>query len=236
MSNCQIGSLTYTYAYYLQNGRQEANSLFCKLSWLVTAQPVIGSYIPVGTLISSTGQNACGLTNTEIRFAPTPPLVTFQILSLTYNGNPVVVGLNFSTLLLAMDDIIAALSSLTGVQWSYTQISEWEFLLCAPYTQNGDTVDIVIEVFSESSLGTIHMAVVLSGGVVPETPVYQTAADNCISVTQHDSMVETAGWIKNGVCCGDIAKPTPVVCESNSGDSNIELREDNDFELRESAN
>ena len=237
---CQIGSLTYNYAYLLKNGRKEADSLLCKLSWLVTAQPIIEGYIPVGTLISTPAVNACGLTNSEVGFAPYDlSLPTdFTITVFNYNGNPIIPPASETSITDMMDDIVAALSSASGVQWSYTQISDFEFLLCAPYTQNGDTVELNITVSQETILGAIRMNAELEGGVAPDTPEYQTAGMNCITETQYNSMVELDCWMKNGICCNDIPKPTPVVCESDSvsGESNIELREDNDLELREEAN
>lgn len=230
MNSCQIGSLTYTYAFFLQNGRKEADSLFCKLSWLIAAQPTIDSYITVGTKISDPGQNACGLTNTNINFAPVPPLVSFQVTAFTYNGNPLIFPDPQPTLILLMNSIVAALTAASGVQWSYSQISEWEFELCAPYTRNGDTVTITIQVFSEASLGFLNMAVTLSGGIAPETPVrYATDATNCnITASQHEQMVETANWITRGVKCCDIKKPEKCVPEIIvTMPLNLELREGN---------
>lgn len=237
MNSCQIGSLTYKYAYYLQNGRKEADSLFCKLSWLVAAQPIIDSYIPVGTLISTPAVNACGVTNTIVGFAPIPPIVEFHSTVFNYNGNPLTT-VNAATLLLFMDTVVAELTTASGVQWSYTQLSDFEFRLCAPYTQNGDTVDLTIEAFSEASVGNITMTVTLSGGVAPATPEYATDATNCnITSLQHDNMVATANWIVKGVKCCDIPRPVKEICsDENPSDANKELREDLNDELRESAN
>lgn len=241
MNSCAIGSLTYDYAYLLKNGRKEADSLFCKLSWLIYAKPVIDSYIPVGTLISDPGQNACGATNTQIGFAPFPPFYTaFQIDVLNYNGSPVTVGFSFTSILDAMDDVIAALTATTGVQWSYTQLPDvggFNFLLCAPYTQNGDTVEATIEVFVEGSIGFLRMSAEMSGGIAPATPEYQTAEMNCISVAQFDEMVEVWNGFTCDVKCCDIQKPVTTTCESdNPTDSNIELREDQNLEEREDGN
>lgn len=238
MNSCQIGSLTYKYAYYLQNGRKEADSLFCKLSWLVAAQPVIDSYIIVGTPISTPAVSACGATNTEIGFAPTPPLVSFQVTAFTYNGNPLIFPDPESTLVLLMDSIVAELTSVSGVQWNYQQISEWEFILCAPYSRNGDTVTITIQVFSEASLGFLNMAVTLAGGVAPESPArYATDATNCdITSLQHDNMVATANWITKNIKCCDIPRPVEKICISDGGNANIELRESLDLEEREDGN
>ena len=237
--SCQIGSLTYQYAYLLSNGRECADSLFCKLSWLIEAQEIIDSYIPVGTLISEPEVPACGLTNSIDAFILNPALpTTFAVVNFDYNGNPLVVAGTFTTVPLTMNAVIAALTTASGVQWSYTQISTYEFLVCAPYTQNGDTLFIEISVTQESLIGLLTMNVTLAGGVAPETPEYQTAAMNCISVTQYDNMVETSTWITKGVKCCDI--PKPVKCEPetiNTFPENIELREgDNSIEEREGGN
>jgi len=237
MNGCQYGSLTYKYATLLKNGRECADTLFCKLSWLQYAQPVIDDYIPVGTLISEPEVRACGLTNTIVGFAPPPTILYYEVVDFEYNGVPQVTGENATTITELMDAIISALTTLSGVQWSYTQTDTYEFLLCAPYTQNGDTVTLQIGAYYETLLGNLFMDVLLSGGVAPETPEYQTAAMNCISVTQYDAMTETSLWIKKGVKCCDIAKPTVEECVSeNDGNGNIELREDNNIEEREGGN
>lgn len=239
MNSCAIGSLTYDYAYLLKNGRKSAGNLFCKLSWLIYAKPVIDSYIPVGTLISDEGEPACGRTNTVVGFAPAPSvlIVNYQLITFEYNGNPIAIVVpDYGTIQALMDSVVASLTTASGTQWSWTQISEFEFLLCTDYTQNGDTVDIVIEAFFETSLGFITMNVTLFGGIAPETPEYQTAAMNCITAAQYEQMIETWNGFTCSVKCCDIPKPSVVICVSDSDGENIELREDNNLEIREEGN
>lgn len=164
-NNCAFGTLTYKYAYLLKNGRECADTLFCKLAWLQYAQPVIDAYIPVGELISEPEVRACGLTNTIVGFAPDPIILSYEVIDFTYNGNPLVTGETATTITELMDAIILELTTQSGVQWSYTQIDTYEFLLCAPYTQNGDTVTILIGAYYETLIGLLFMYVVLAGGV-----------------------------------------------------------------------
>jgi len=241
MNGCQIGVLTYEYAYLLKNGRECADNLFCKLSWLVASQPTFNAYIPVGTLISDPGQNACGNTNSVLLFAPIDPNLPtdFDAITFTYNGNPIILGEIYTSFSDLEDAVVDALTQASGVQWSYTPTSQWGALFCAPYTQNGDTVNLVVTVTQEFLLGNIEMNVTMSGGIAPEIPAkYQTESDNCITTTQYDQMVETSTWMTKNVKCCDKVHPIPAVddCEDLSGDSNVELRETGNIEEREGGN
>ncbi len=151
-------------------------------------------FIPVGTLLSDAGSDACGLSNTVVGFAPTDPDWALQITipNLFYNGNPVVVAGTYSNLLLAMNAVMAALGTASGFQWHYHQISDYQFYICSEYARNGDTLfiefsySIVYE--TVEPLGLLTMNVTLAGGVAPATPVYQLD-DQCITQLQAQSFL-----------------------------------------------
>lgn len=195
-----------------------------ELAWMVRAIKIMESHIPAGTLMSAAAVNACGLTNTEVGFAPSPDeiIVSIQTIVFNYNGVPLIPPAAVGSIEEAMDEIIAALSAASGVTWSYTQLSQFEFYLCAPYTQNGDTVELTFEAFFETSLGFIRMDVTLAGGVAPATPVIRTEADNCLT---EQEIAKLSGRF----CKIKVKSPRPELTQS----IDAELRQtDLDIEFR----